>query len=122
VGEGESGGYALARLVGAGEFVSGRVEGGLHFVRQGGVAQIVFTDYALAGDKMTIAFNTEAKKIASVNVNSYLDDPKDVVTLAVQFASLPDGTNYVQKTVLDATAKKLMVTTTNSDYQALAAH
>ena len=88
----------------------------------GGVAQIVFTDYALPGDKMTIAFNTEAKKIASVNVNSYLDDPKDVVTLAVEFASLPDNTNYVQKTVLDATAKKLVVTTTNSDYLSLAAH
>jgi len=86
-----------------------------------GVAQIVFKDYALPGDQMTIAFNTEAKKIASVNVNTYLDDPKDVVTLGVQFASLPDSTNYVQKTVLDATAKKLVVTTTNSDYQALGA-
>ena len=86
-----------------------------------GVAQIVFKDYALPGDQMTISFNTEAKKIASVNVNTYLDDPKDVVTLGVQFASLPDSTNYVQKTVLDATAKKLVVTTTNSDYQALGA-
>ena len=84
-----------------------------------GVAQIVFKDYALPGDQMTISFNTEAKKIASVNVNSDLDDPKDVVTLAVQFASLPDSTNYAQKTVLDATAKKLVVTTTNSDYKAM---
>lgn len=86
-----------------------------------GVAQIVFKDYALAGDQMTISFNTEAKKIATVNVNSYLDNPKDVVTLAVQFASLPDNTNYVQKTVLDATAKKLVVITTNSDYKPLGA-
>jgi hypothetical protein len=85
------------------------------------VAQIVFKDYALPGDQMTIAFNTEAKKIASVNVNTYMDDPKDVITLAVQFAGLQDGTNYVQKTVLDATAKKLVVTTTNSGYQALGA-
>jgi hypothetical protein len=36
-----------------------------------------------------------------------------------QMASLPDGTNYVQQTVLDATAKKLQVTTTNSNYQKL---
>ena len=83
------------------------------------MAQIVFKDYALPSDQMTISFNTAAKKIASVNVNTYMDDPKDVVTLAVQFASLPDGTNYVQKTVLDATAKKLVVTTTNSDYKAV---
>jgi hypothetical protein len=87
----------------------------------GGIAQIVFKDYALPGDQMTISFNTEAKKIASVNVNTYMDDPKDAVTLAVQFDSLPDATNYVQKTVLDATAKQLVVTTTNSDYQAIGA-
>jgi hypothetical protein len=38
------------------------------------------------------------------------------VTLAVQFASLPDGTNYAQQTVLDAKAKQMQVTTTNSNY------
>ena len=86
-----------------------------------GVAQIVFKDYALAGDQMALSFDTAAKKITSVKVNTYLDDPKDVVTLAIQFASLPDSTNYVQQTVLDATAKKLVVTTTNSDYKALGA-
>ncbi len=87
-----------------------------------GVVQIAFKDYAQAGDQFTISFNGAAKKISSVNVNTYLDDPKDTVTLAVQFASLPDGTNYVQKTVLDATAKKLVVTTTNSNYTAVGAH
>ena len=86
-----------------------------------GVAQIVFKDYALAGDQMTLSFDTATKKISSVNVNTYLDDPKDAVTLAIQFASLPDSTNYVQQTVLDATAKKLVVTTTNSDYKAMGA-
>ena len=84
-----------------------------------GVTQIVFKDYALAGDQMTISFDTAAKKISAVNVNTYMDEPKDVVTLAVQFSSLPDSTNYVQQTVLDATAKKLVVTTTNSDYRPL---
>jgi hypothetical protein len=83
------------------------------------VAQIVFKDYALAGDQMTISFDTAAKKISTVKVNTYLDDPKDVVTLAVQFASLPDSTNYVQQTVLNASAKNLVVTTTNFDYKAL---
>ena len=84
-----------------------------------GITLIVFKDYALPGDQMTISFDTTAKKLSSVHVNTYMDEPKDVVTLAVQFASLPDSTNYVQQTVLDATAKKLVVTTTNSDYKAL---
>jgi hypothetical protein len=88
-----------------------------------GVSHIVFKDYAEPGDQMTLSFDTAAKKISSVDVNTYMDDPKDVVKLAVKFASLPDGgTNYPQQTVLDAPAKKLQVTTTNSNYQPLGAH
>jgi hypothetical protein len=100
-------------------FQSGKVS--LNATAGSGVAAIVFKDYAQAGDQMTISFDTAAKKVTSVNVNTYMDDPKDAVTLTVQFASLPDSTNYVQQTVLDATAKKLVVTTTNSDYKVLAA-
>lgn len=81
---------------------------------------IVFKNYAQSGDQMTLSFDTATKKVGSLKVNTYLDDPKDVVTLAVQMASLPDGTNYVQQTVLDATAKQLQVTTTNSNYQRIA--
>jgi hypothetical protein len=83
---------------------------------------IVFRNYAQPGDQMTLSFDTTTKKVTSLNVNTYLDDPKDIVTLAVTMASLPDGTTYVQQTILDATAKKLKVTTTNSNYQRLAGH
>ena len=78
---------------------------------------LVFKNYAQTGDQMTLTFDTATKKVGGLNVNTYLDDPKDVVTLAVKMASLPDGTNYVQQTVLDATAKQLQVKTTNSNYQ-----
>ena len=79
-------------------------------------AELVFTNYAQPGDRMTISFDSASKKIQSLNVNTYLDKPEDVVTLAVQFASLPDGTNYPAQTVLDAKAKQMQVTTTNSNY------
>ena len=88
----------------------------------GGGVNLVFTDYAQPGDQMTLFFDTAARKIRSVNVNTYMDDPKDSVTLTVQMSSLPDGTNYAQQTVLDATAKKLQVTKTNSNYQKLVAY
>jgi hypothetical protein len=84
-----------------------------------GTTNLVFRDYALPGDQMTLTFNSATKKIVNLNVNTYMDDPKDVVTLAVQFASLPDSTNYVQQSVLNATAKQLVVTTTSSNYQPL---
>ena len=83
----------------------------------GGSANLVFVDYALPGDKMTLTFDTAAKKITGLNINTYMGEEKDVVTLQVQMASLPDGTNYESQTVLNAAAKQLVVTTTNSDYQ-----
>ena len=84
---------------------------------EGGVMNLIFTNYAQPGDKMTLTFDTAAHKIVSVSVNTYMGEEKDAVTLQVQMASLPDGTNYVQQTILTATAKQLVVTTTNSNYQ-----
>lgn len=85
----------------------------------GGVLNLVFRDYVKPGDQMTLTFDTASKKIVSLAVNTYIEQPKDVVTLQVQMGVLPDGTNYVQQTVLNATAKKLVATTTNSNYQKL---
>jgi len=84
-----------------------------------GAVNLIFTNYAQPGDRMTLTFDTNAKKIASVNVDTYMGETKDTVTLQVQMASLPDGTNYAEQTILNATAKKLQVTTTNSNYQKL---
>jgi hypothetical protein len=88
----------------------------------GGVANLIFNDYAQPGDKMTLTFNTAAKKITGLNIDTYLGTEKDAVTLQVQMSTLPDGTNYAWQTVLNATAKKLVVTTTNSKYQKLGAN
>jgi len=86
-----------------------------------GVVNLVFADYAQPGDKMTLTFDTATKKIAGLNIDTYMGQEKDVVTLKVVMASLPDSTNYEQQTVLGATAKQLVVTTTNSDYQKVGA-
>jgi hypothetical protein len=85
----------------------------------GGVVNLIIKDYAQAGDQMTLAFDTATKKLTTLNINTSMGQSKDGVTLQVQMASLPDGTNYPQQTVLNATAKQLVVTTTNSDYQKL---
>lgn len=82
-----------------------------------GVVNLVFRNYAQPGDQMTLSFDSATKKITSLNVNTYMGETKDAVTLQVQMASLPDGTNYAQQTVLNASAKQLVVTTTNSNYQ-----
>ncbi len=84
---------------------------------QGGLTNLVFKNYAQPGDQMTLTFDPSAAKVISLSVNTYMGQEKDAVTLQVQMASLPDGTNYVQQTVLNATAKKLVVTTTSTNYQ-----
>jgi hypothetical protein len=85
----------------------------------GGLLNVIFTDYAQPGDRMTLTFDTASKKIVSLSVNTYMGQAKDAVTLQAQMATLPDGPSFTQQTVLNATAKELVVTTTNSGYQRL---
>jgi len=85
-----------------------------------GAMNLVFSNYAQPGDKMTLTLDTTAKKITTLSVDTYMGEAKDKVSLQVHMASLPDGTNYAEQTVLNASEKKLTVTTTNSEYQKIA--
>jgi hypothetical protein len=85
----------------------------------GGIVTISFHDYAKPGDTVTLTFDSGTKKVRGYDVNTYLDTPADVVTLKVIFDNLPDGTNYVAQTVVDATAKQVQIRTTSSGYTKL---
>lgn len=83
-----------------------------------GLSNLTIKNYVKEGDSLALGFDSAAKKIRSYDVNTYLDNPKDnPVKLDVSFASLPDGTNYAQQTVLDAPGKKIQVKITNSGYK-----
>jgi len=84
-----------------------------------GSVNLVFTNYAQPGDKMTLAFDTATRKISTLNIDTYMGEAKDKVTLQVEMESLPDGTNYPAQTILNAAAKELTVTTMNSSYRKL---
>jgi len=84
-----------------------------------GVVTLAFKNYAVPGDLVTLTFDSGTKKILGYNVNTYLNSPDQVVTLKVAFDSLPDGTNYVSQSVLDATAKQIQIRTTSSGYSKL---
>ncbi len=66
---------------------------------------------------MILTFDPAKLAVISLAVDTYMGQAKDGVTLKVQMARLPDGTSHVQQTVLNVVAKKVIVTTTNSDYQ-----
>ena len=82
-----------------------------------GEAGLVFRNYSLPGDSMTLDFAMATRKMAALAVSSYLGDPSSPVTLNVQFAQLPDGTNYPAREVVNAAAKGILLTVTNSNYQ-----
>jgi len=85
----------------------------------GGVVTLIFHDYAKPGDTVSLKFDTAAKKVQGYDVSTHLDTPDEVVTLKVVFDNLPDGTNYVAQSILDATAKQIQIRTTNSGYNKL---
>jgi len=81
------------------------------------ITTITFKDYLKAGDSLALGFDPNTKKIHNYNVQSYLDSSKDeTVTLVVTFASLPDGTNYAQQSVVNVPGKNIQVEITNSGY------
>ena len=84
-----------------------------------GMLKLTFSNYVVSGDSMILVFNSHDKKPVSLNINSYLGEEKDSVTLMVNFASLPDGSNYAALTDLTAKAKHIEVKTENNSYQKL---
>lgn len=82
-----------------------------------GTIQLQLKNYVKPGDALSLGFDAGAKTLRKVTVNSYMDDQKDAVDLAVDFQTLPDGTNYPATTVLNTPAKNLTVRTQNANYQ-----
>ena len=83
----------------------------------GGEVKLVIKNYVKLNDSVTLVFNRQQKAIQSIQVSTYLDDPKDAVTIAARFSKLPDGTNHVASTQVNGVSKQLTVVTQNSTYQ-----
>jgi hypothetical protein len=79
--------------------------------------QLVIHNYLKPQDSMTVVFDKAQKAILGLQIATYLDDPKDAMTLAVQFSRLPDGTNHVASVDMNGVSKQLNIATQNSSYQ-----
>ena len=82
-----------------------------------GTVSLIIKSYLKPNDSVTMVFNQQQKAIQSIQVASYLADPSDAVTIAVQFAKLPDGTNHVATVQVNGVSKQLGVQIQNSTYQ-----
>lgn len=87
---------------------------------ESGAIQLQFKSFVKSGDVVSITVDTAAKLIRQLKVDTYLDEEKEKVTLAVDFQTLPDGTSYAATKNLDVAAKKIVVNIEASNYQKLA--
>jgi len=82
-----------------------------------GEVKMVIKNYVKPNDQVMLVFNRQTKAIQALQIQSYLNDPKDAVTISAQFSQLPDGTNHVASMRTDGVSKDLLITTENSNYQ-----
>jgi len=83
----------------------------------GSTVALIIKNYVKQGDSVTFTLDPQSKQLQNVRVASYLNDPKDAVTISAEFAQLPDGTNHTASTLINGVSKQLTVNDVNSNYQ-----
>lgn len=96
--------------------IQAKQQGNLTLQPGQGTIALIIKNFVKPGDQVTLTIAEQSKALMSVNVQSFLDDPKDAVTIGAQFAQLPDGTNHVTSTTINGVSKKLVVNEQNSNY------
>lgn len=85
-----------------------------------GRAALRFPGYVKAKDALLLTFDTDIKALRQVDVETWLDEPENGVTLAVTMGALPDGTSHPSVVVLGMPNRQIAVKITNTNYQRLA--
>jgi hypothetical protein len=80
-------------------------------------ARLDFKNYEKPGDNLGVEVDLMSNRPLGLKVSSYVDDPKDIVTLDVRMGQLNDGTTYPSEVTLNAAAKHLTVKVQNSGYR-----
>ena len=104
-------GALLQQAVANGNIMMGPVAGNPNQVK------LVIQNYLKPQDSMTIVFDKAQKMVMSLQIASYITDPKDAMTLAVQFSRLPDGTSHVDSVIMNGVSKQLNIATQNLNYR-----
>jgi hypothetical protein len=78
--------------------------------------KLVIQNYVKLHDSMTLIIDKAEKRLTSVSIVTYMDDPSDIMKLTVQFGRLPDGPNHVDSATMEGVSKQLTFATQNSDY------
>jgi hypothetical protein len=94
---------------------AGRVS--VDILEPGKRVRVNFRDYEKQGDTLGVEVDVTNNRLLGLTVKTYLDGPKDAVSLAAKMGTLNDGTTYAAAITLDAPAKKINVAVDNSGYR-----
>lgn len=86
---------------------------------QGG-ATLAFRDYQKPGDEMKLFLDPASMQVIRIEISTYLDTGRSPVMEQIRFARLADGTLYPAQTTIQAPAKKILISTTSTNYVRLA--
>ena len=100
----------LQQIYGAGKTSIRVLEPGKKF-------KLSFPDYNAKGDILSISVDKANQKLMALEVNTYVDNPKEKVVFNVAYSDLPDGTQYAGSTTLDAVAKELKIVIVNGGFK-----
>jgi hypothetical protein len=89
----------------------------IEILEPGKRARLNFRDYEKSGDNLGVEVDLQSNRPLGVRVSTYLDDASDAVTMDVQMGQLNEGTVYAKDITVNAKAKQLTVTVTNSGYR-----
>jgi hypothetical protein len=84
-----------------------------------GTVKLIIRNYLKPGDSMTLFVNQAQKQLVQVEIASYMSDPKDAMTLSVQFAQVQDGSTQISNIVMNGVSKQLNIAVLDSQYQHL---
>jgi hypothetical protein len=82
-----------------------------------GQYKLVITNYVKQGDNMTLVVDKTTQSLVSLSIATYLNDPKDAVTVSSQFRAIPGGPNHVASQTINGVSKQLTIAVQNSNYQ-----
>jgi hypothetical protein len=89
----------------------------VNVLEPGAKVELVFKDFKKQGDQLGVEIALPENRLLGLSVKTYVDSPDDPVDVQVTMAVMPNGTIYTQNVLLTASAKKLEIAVTNSDYQ-----
>jgi hypothetical protein len=84
---------------------------------EGQKVRLTFSDYIKVGDSLALEVDLAGNRPVRAQVTTYVDSPKEPVTLDVSFGLVDNSATYASLIVLEAKSKEVKISLQNSGYR-----